>query len=122
MIKGTKKLIVAHKRIIKNYRLSNGKNPKTITTILEGILVDFGINRAKYHGGDLRGTSIIRLFQNAETIFKAFSIETNKFVTKKKQKYLKIIQKDIEICTLFDSLFSLSRTLCGEISKKLLKS
>ena len=122
MIKGTKKLIVAHKRIIKTYRLSNGKNSKTITTILGGILVDFGINRAKYHGGDLRGTSIIRLFQNAETIFKAFSIETNKFVTKKKQNYLKIIQKDIEICTLFDSLFSLSRTLCVEIPKKILKS
>ena len=74
MIKSTKQLIMSQKNIFKTYRLSNDKNSKTITKRLEAKLVEFAVDRTKYHGGDLEGTSIVRLFQNAEKIFKQFSI------------------------------------------------
>ena len=54
--------------------------------ILEAKLVEFGIDRARYHGGDLEVTSIIRLFQNADNIFKQFSLEINKIITNDEPK------------------------------------
>ena len=55
---------------ILTYRSSHNKNSKTIANILEAKLVEAGIDRTRYHCGDLEGTSIIRLFQNANIIFK----------------------------------------------------
>ena len=46
----------------KNHSSSSNKHPKSITHILEEKLVEFGIDRARYHGGGLEGTSIFRLF------------------------------------------------------------
>ena len=43
-----------------------------MANILEAKLVEFGIDRARYHGGYLEVTSITRLFQNADNIFKQF--------------------------------------------------
>ena len=62
---------------MKNYRLSNNKNYKSITKMLEIKLVEFGIDKARYHGGFLEGTSIIRLFQNADNIFKQSNKHTH---------------------------------------------
>ena len=42
--------------------------------MLEAKFVEFEIDRAKYHVGDLEGTSIVRLFQNSEKILKQLSI------------------------------------------------
>ena len=96
LIKCTKQLNILKKLIIKPYRLSNGKNSNTITKILEAKLVEFEIDRARYHSVDLEGTSIARLFQNAEKIFKQFSIEIHKTITNGKQKMkLRNILKDI---------------------------
>ena len=82
---------------------------------MDSTLVSFGINRARYHSGDLEGTSILRLFQNS-----------NKSVHSFQTKIMIIIADDsilinldykvnryIKICTLFDSLFSVSRTPYG---------
>ena len=65
---------MSQKNIFKTYRLSNDKNSKIITKRLEAKLVEFAVDRTRYHGCDLEGTSIVRLFQNAEKIFKQFSI------------------------------------------------
>ena len=46
----------------------------------------FGIKRARYHGGDLEGTSIIRLFQNTDNIIKQFSVEIDKIITNDDKK------------------------------------
>ena len=70
LIKRTRQLILLQKNVIATYRLSNGKNPNVITKILEAKLVDFVIDRARYHCGDLEGNSIVRLFQNTNKIFK----------------------------------------------------
>ena len=86
MIKSTNQLIISQKNIIKNYRLSNSKNSKTITTISEAMLVDLEINRTRYYGGDLEGVSNVGLLHNADKIFKIFSIIINKLVTNEKQK------------------------------------
>ena len=107
---------------IKNHRSSNNKHLKTITNILEAKLVEFRINRAIYHDGDLKGTSIIRLFQNTDNIFKQFSIAINNIITndEQKKKVEDYTLRYIEICTLFDSLFSLSRTLTGKITSDII--
>ena len=82
MIQSTNQLINSQKKNIKNYRSSNNIHSKLITNILEAKLVEFGIDRARYHGGDLEGTSIIRFFQNADNIFKQCSVEINKIITR----------------------------------------
>ena len=69
MIQNSNQSITSYKKY-QTYRLSNNKNPKTIAKKLEAKLVESGIYRARYHGGDLEGTSIIRLFQNVDNIFK----------------------------------------------------
>ena len=78
-------------------------------------LISFGIDRARYHSGDLEGTSILKLFQNSNKIFHTFQ-----------SKIVVIITDDsiftnlddqlncyIEICRLDYSLFSISRTPYG---------
>ena len=106
LIQSTNQLTISKKEYY-NHRSSNNKHSKSITNVLEAKLVEFGINRARYHGGDLEGTSIIRLFQNADNIFKQFSIAINNIITNDEQK--KEVEhytiRYIEICTLFDSLF-----------------
>ena len=89
MIQSNNQLITSQKKNIKNYRLSNNKNSKTITNLLEAKLVEFRISRARYHVCDLEGTSIIRLFKIADNIFKQISIEINKIITndEKKRKF-----------------------------------
>ena len=89
---------------------------------MEAELLDFGIDRTKYHGDDLEGPSIIRLCQNADKIFNISSIEINKIITNEKEKneVNEYTERYIEIYTLFYSLFSLSRILCGYVSKKLI--
>ena len=81
MIIGTKQIISSRQIKINTYRSSHEKNSKSITNILEAKLVEFGIDRARYHGGDLEGTSVVRIFQNSEKMFKQFSIEINKIIT-----------------------------------------
>ena len=39
---------------------------------MDSTFVYFGIDRARYHGGDLEGTSILKLFQNSNKSFHAF--------------------------------------------------
>ena len=63
---------------------------------MESKLIEYGIDRAKYHGDDLEGTSIVRLFQNSDKIFKQFFIEINEIIINEiKKKKLMFIQSDI---------------------------
>ena len=70
----------------------------------------------------MESTSIVRLVQNADNIFKEFSKEINKIITNEKQKaeINEYTNYYIEMCTLFDSLFSLPRLLCGNMTKKMI--
>ena len=84
---------------------------------MEKILVSFGIDKARYHGGALEGNSIQKLFQNANEIFKQFLKEIMTIISD--EKVLLILDYQVnhysEICILFDTLFSISRTPCGEM-------
>ena len=81
---------------------------------MEHTLVFNGIDKARYHGGTLEGASIQKLLQNTNEIFTDFKDDIMKIITEK--NISKIVDKEvsryIEICTLFGSLFSLSRTPC----------
>ena len=86
------------------------------------MLVDFVIDKARYHSGDLEGTSIVPLFKNTDKIFEGFSIIINKIITTEKQK-IEVNEYTnwyFEICTLFDSLSSISRKLCSKMTKEII--
>ena len=46
---------------------------------MNSALVSVGIYRARYRGGDLAGTSIIKLFQDANNIFQAFQTKSKPY-------------------------------------------
>ena len=96
MIKSTKQIILSQQIKINTYRSSHENNSKSITHILEAKLVEFGIDRAKYHGSDLEETSVIRLFQNSEKFFKQFSIEINKIITNETKKRSSCLYREID--------------------------
>jgi len=83
---------------------------------MEKILVSFGIDKARYHGDALEGNSIQKLFQNANEIFKQFLIEIKTIISD--QKVVLIlndqINRYIEICILFDTLFSIEKHHVGK--------
>ena len=84
---------------------------------MEKILVSFGIDKARYHGGALEGNSIQKLFQNANEMFKQFLIEIKTIISDEKDVLIlnNQINRYMEICILFDTLFSIARTPCGEV-------
>ena len=81
------------------------KPSKNITFLLESKLIEYGIDRAKYHGGDLEGTSIVRMFQNSNESFTQFKISITKFISEEIQinEVNDVTERYIEICTLFDT-------------------
>ena len=87
---------------------------------MDSTLVSFWIDRTRYHGGDLEGTSILKLLQNSNKIFDAFQTKIMSIITDDSiLLYLDDqVNRYIEICTLFDSLFSISITPCGEIDHR----
>ena len=58
------------KKILFKIQEKSGKNYDSLTILMEKILVSFGIDKARYHGGTLEGNSIQKSFQNANEIFK----------------------------------------------------
>ena len=59
------------------------------------MLLDFGIDRVRNHGGDLERTSIVWLFQNNDKIFKEFSNEINKIIATEKKNWSQWIKQSI---------------------------
>ena len=76
-------LVITAQQSIKNQKNKIKEKPsKNITFLLESKLIEYGIDRSKYHDGDLEGTSIVRIFQNANEIFKQFKISISKSISK----------------------------------------
>ena len=84
IISSNKQYIEYEEDCIKVYRIKNGKKPNSLIILMEKILVSYGIDIARYHGGKLEGTSIQKLLQNANGIFNDFKEEIMKIVTEKK--------------------------------------
>ena len=74
---------------------------------MDPTLVFFRMDRSIYHGGDLKKTSILKLFQNSNKIFHAFKIKIMNIITDDpiltNLDYQ--VNRYIEICSLFDFLF-----------------
>ena len=105
------------KRSHKNYKKKSVKNYDSLTVLMEKISVSFGIDKARYHGGALEGNSIQKIFQNANESFKQFLKEIMTIIS---DAMVLLILDDqvnryIEICISFDTLFSISTTPCGEM-------
>ena len=62
---------MSQKNSLKSYRKERGKGAP-VRVKLEHKLVEFGIERESYHGGDLSGVKVIVLFQKMDKIFKGF--------------------------------------------------
>ena len=79
---------------------------------MEKCLRDNLINHAKYHGGQLEGTIVTWLFQKTDVIFE--SIKKNLINVPGKacdnNEVNDMIERYVELCTLFDGLFSKART------------
>ena len=71
----------------------------------------------------LRIISIVRILQNANEIFNQFKISISKSIIEDAQikEVNDVTERYIEICTLFDTLFSLSRTIYGEITCEIIE-
>lgn len=92
-----------------------------VRMIVEKSLRDNLINRAKYHGGQLEGTTVMRLFQNATVIFgsiKKYLINVRGKTCDDNEVNV-MIEQYVELCTLFDGLFSKARTPSGEATEVL---
>ena len=83
-------------------------------------MVEYGINRAKYHGGDLVGVSIQRVVQNASSIIKESAVIVIKkyinFYWNSLTNSMILENIYIELGTLFGSLFSISRIPSGKVT------
>ena len=56
-------MVQTAQQLIKNKNKKIKDNPsKNRTLLLESKLIEYSIDRAKYHGGDLEGLSIVRMF------------------------------------------------------------
>ena len=111
------------KKILYKIQEINGKNYDSLTVLMEKILVSFGIDKARYHGGALEGNFIQKLFQNENEMFKQFLKEIMTIISDVKVVLIldDQINRYIEICILFDTLFSIARTPCGEMDDSKLK-
>ena len=59
-------MVITSQQLIKTQKNKIKEKPsKNITFLLESKLIEYGIDREKYHGGDLEGTSIVRMFQKS---------------------------------------------------------
>ena len=97
-------------------RKVNVKLEITIKDVSEAILIDYGIDRVKYHGGELEGMSIQHLFQNTKKIFNDFSFKIKlilklqkndketEFVLKTREEIDGMIRRFVKVCILFDNL------------------
>ena len=116
-----------------NFRKSNGKGDIPIKYILESIFHCFWYWYSKISWWRSQGISIWRRFQNVSIIYQNNSksiyhycnlISPNKDITfineSKKKEVDDITKRYIEICVLFDSLFSIFRIPYGRVTIKLL--
>ena len=86
---------------------------------LEQCLRKNKIDRAKYHGGQLEGKTVMMLFQKASDIFNDMNdcLLAAEPIDCPETEIEDMTKRDIDICTLFDGLFSLARTKSEEANE-----
>jgi len=109
------KVVQKLKKIADSLKSKRGPN-SPVRLDLENCLVEFLIIRAKYHGGNLEGKTVSKFFQDAIEIFETMKpylvLSPNKACDE--SEIDDMIKRYVEICTLFDGLFSVARTKSGE--------
>eukprot|EP00978_Attheya_sp_CCMP212_P025588 scaffold82537_cov26-Attheya_sp.AAC.1 len=110
-------------------KLKKSRGTSHIREKLENVLVLHGIERASYHGGDLPGTHVQLLFQKGINIFSEMeNVMREELVenallhrTCTEDEVTDICNRYVEICTLLDGLFSISRTPSGEATEEIVE-
>ena len=83
------------------------------------------VDRASYHGGDLDGKNVSTMFQNNEKMFKEIQLQLKQMPQDERctdSEIDDIIERYIEITTLFDYLFSIAHTPTGEASDDIINT
>jgi hypothetical protein len=91
---------------------------------LEKLLAILGIDRAAYHGGNLNGKNVQQMFQESDEIFSKFKellLKAEKVEGRCSNDEINdMIRQYSELCTLFDYLFSMTRTPNGKLTDAIL--
>ena len=121
MVSTQKQIVLMKKKDVDKLRSKRGNNGE-IRLRLEKCLSENKIDRTKYHAGQLEGTTIIRLFQNAESIFEKLKVHLINAGTRvcNDEEIEDMTKRYIELCTLFDGLFNRARTKSGEASEEII--
>ena len=77
---------------------------------VENKMVEFGIDKAAYHGGDLIGRHVEKMLDKAEELFAAIRDILLEYEQERQDETRDVINRVTEICVLFSYLFSLCRT------------
>lgn len=89
----------------------------------EAALVEHGITRLPYHGGALTGMHVQVLFQKADEIFGNFLTiilnDLNELRQSTAEEARDMVERYVELSTLLDGLFALSRTPSGELTEEI---
>ena len=114
-------LLAQSRKEVTDQLLSNCSYYTDARMIVEKCLRDNLINRAKYHGGQLEGTTVMKLFQNANVIFESIKQSLIDVPEKacNENEVTDMIKRYVELCTLFDGLFSKARTPSGEATNEI---
>ena len=91
LISSNKQCIEYEEYRIKIFRNNNGGKYDGLILLMDKILVFNAIDKARYNGGTLEGTSIQKLLQNANEILTDFKDEIMKIITEK--NILKIVDE-----------------------------
>jgi hypothetical protein len=109
---------------LKTLKKKRKSSSNKVRNKLEQHLVEIGIERAAYHGGDLNGKNIEQFFREADNIFEKFQqtllavpIEDERC---EDEEIIDMVRRYTELCTLLDYLFSLGRTPNGEATEEIL--
>ena len=112
-----KQVYMAAKTDLDKYRANRGKKGE-VRINLENKLHEYGIRRPTYHGGDLTGVKIKQLLQSIDIIFEDFRqiiiVEEDRLADD--DEVHKMTSMYSTLGFLFDGIFSLGRTKCGELS------
>ena len=113
----------AARAAMNDFRKKRGKM-SNVRQQLERVLVDHGIVRAAYHGGDMNGTYVLILLQKCDEIFEDFKQTIVKVPEDERcdnDEVADMTRRYVELCTLLDGLFSIARTPTGEATEEILQ-
>ena len=121
-LKLKKKIYVVIKKQMDDYRAARGKKGD-VRIQLERKLLQFGISRPPYHGGDFTGVKIKVLLQAVDKLFQVDFKDIIFGVLDREaddNEVNMMVNMYMHLGFLLDGFFSLARTRCGELTNEII--